>query len=232
MSVHMTADLADDRAFPPPTLRVAAGVTAVARGRRGLVFVLAAVFSSGVAAQAASSGPFPPGTWPIDIVDAFGSVLSLSLPLPPCGGGATNGLFPAYFGNPLLPKVNVLGGDLSVGGHALLRLESGLGFIEGYAAIAIEVLSPSPGGGFTLSSGTIPGITGDLYLCAGVVNRGALWQGRLLGGLDAGSSPIRTVLFADDPVIVGARIGLQAYIVTEILTNPSFSQYTVIEIGP
>ncbi len=138
-------------------------------------------------------------------------------------GGCNNvvGPFINYYGNPLLPKINVLSGNFTMGQNTQLRLEAGLGFIEGFACLVLQEDTDN-----LQFIAQVPGVTGDLYLC---VSRPMfiIYEGQLLGGLNAGNSPIRTINFPFDPAFCGFRLGFQGYVTTEIFTNPTFTQYTV-----
>lgn len=134
---------------------------------------------------------------------------------------AVPGPFIQYFGNPLLPKINVLSGDFTMGQNTQVRLEAGLGFIEGFACLVIQEDTDN-----VQNTGMVPGVTGDLYIC---VTRPFIsyFEGQLLGGLNAGNSPIRTLNVPFNPLLCGVRLGTQGYVTTEIFTNPTFTQYTV-----
>ena len=43
------------------------------------------------------------------------------------------GPYVVYHGNPFLPKINVVAGNFALGANTQVRLEAGLGFIEGFA---------------------------------------------------------------------------------------------------
>ena len=73
---------------------------------------------------------------------------------------ATPGPFVQQFGNPLLPIINVVSGDFTMGANTVVRLEAGLNFIEGFACLVIQEHTDNLG--FITQ---VPGIAGDLYIC-------------------------------------------------------------------
>jgi hypothetical protein len=134
---------------------------------------------------------------------------------------AVAGPYVNYYGNALLPKINVLSGNFTMGQNTNVRLEAGLGFIEGFACLVVQEDTDN-----LQFIAQVPGINGDLYLC---VLRPfiSFFEGQLLGGLNAGNSQIRTFNIPFDPQLCGYRLGLQGYVETEIFTNATFTQYTV-----
>ena len=131
------------------------------------------------------------------------------------------GPFVNYYGNPLLPKINVLSGDFTMGQNTQVRLQAGLGFIEGFACLVLQEDTDN-----LQFISQVPGVTGDLYICV-LRPFVSFYEGQLLGGLNAGNSPIRTINIPFDPSLCGYRLGMQGYVTTEIFTNPTFTQYTV-----
>lgn len=131
------------------------------------------------------------------------------------------GPYVSQYGNPLLPKINVVSGDFTMGANTTVRLEAGLGFIEGFACLVVQEHTDNLG--FILQ---VPGIAGDLYIC---ITRPffSFFEGRLLGGLNAGNSPLRTFNIPFDPSLCGYALGAQGYVTTEQFGNPTFTQYLV-----
>ena len=134
---------------------------------------------------------------------------------------ATPGPFVQQFGNPLLPIINVVSGDFTMGANTVVRLEAGLNFIEGFACLVIQEHTDNLG--FITQ---VPGIAGDLYICI-LRPFFSYFEGRLLGGLNAGNSPLRTFNIPFDPSLCGFAIGTQGYVTTEQFGNPTFTQYLV-----
>jgi hypothetical protein len=131
------------------------------------------------------------------------------------------GPFVQYYGNPFLPKVNVVSGNFALGAVTQVRLEAGLGFIEGFACLVYQEDTDN-----IFFTTTLPGVAGDLYICV-LRPFVSFFEGQLQGGLNAGNSVIRNIALPNDPALCGFRLGMQGYVTTEILTNPTFTQYTV-----
>jgi hypothetical protein len=131
------------------------------------------------------------------------------------------GPYVQQFGNPLLPIINVVSGDFTMGANTTVRFQAGLAFIEGFACLVIQEHTDNLS--FILQ---VPGIAGDLYIC---INRPffSYFEGQLLGGLNAGNSPLRTFNVPFDPQLCGFQFGSQGYVTTEQFGNPTFSQYLV-----
>jgi hypothetical protein len=131
------------------------------------------------------------------------------------------GPFVVYHGNPLLPKLNVVSGNFTMGQNTQVRLEAGLSFIEGFACLVLQEDTDN-----IFNTMTVPGIAGDLYICP-LRPFAPFFEGQLLGGLNAGNSPIKTLNIPFNPSLCGYRLGAQGFVTTEIFTNATFTQYTV-----
>jgi hypothetical protein len=129
---------------------------------------------------------------------------------------------PSYeLGDLLGPRITDLNPATSfrIGVPMSVRVQAGVPFVEGFHCFVMQKADFS-----TLPQFIVPGIAGGLYVR---LNRPTtiLSEGLLAGGIlagTAGNGPIVNFTI-NDPALCGVGLVLQAYVITEDATNPTFT---------
>jgi hypothetical protein len=105
-----------------------------------------------------------------------------------------------------------------VGTAMSVQMQAGLPFLEGDHCMVAQV---------TEALGTVPqfitpGIAGPLFVRPGGNPVTILSEGLLTGGVTPGRGPVVTFTVSD-PAVCGAGVVIQAYVITEQLTNPTWT---------
>lgn len=148
-------------------------------------------------------------------------VFAFAAAAPAAAQCSNGGPYVAYYGNPFLPKVNVLSGTFAMGQPTVVRLEAGAGFTEGLYCVVWQANMNNQANPMQA-----PGIAGDLYIDPARPFFPAA-EGMLSGGVNAGNSPTFTINIPFNPALCGFELAIQGYVTTEALTNPTFSQLLV-----
>jgi hypothetical protein len=179
------------------------------------------VLGDGVESLTASFAPVPFGSY-LSIVSFNGGDTAVdSAAVIDCiaWGDPT---FPSYeLGDPFGPRVVDLTPATSfrIGLPTTIRVEAGIPFAEGFHCMVMQANDFS-----TLPQFIVPGIAGGLYIR---LNRPTviMSEGLLLGGILAGTAgrgPDVTFTISD-PSLCGVGLLIQAYVIAEDLTIPTFT---------
>lgn len=140
----------------------------------------------------------------------------------PTAAQCTNGgPYVAYFGNPLLPTVNVLSGTFAMGQPTVVRLEAGSAFTEGLYCVVWQANMNNQAG-----PQMAPGVAGELFIDPARPFFPSS-EGMLSGGVNAGNSPTFTINIPFNPALCGFELAIQGYVTTEVQTNPTFTRLLV-----